>query len=532
MNTLYKKSGFIFILLLAVFMQSCEDVDPVIESIDFERAFTPLDIDVQVRNQINAEIAWTTSQNIASYVVEIHNDSLLFESLVTTREVLPTEVPVTIALESEEQYSVRIKAISLNEGQAESKWGGFPFKTDKENIFASLSDDNIGKQQVTLNWPAGSAVTHFMITPGDVRKDLTSDEIAAGEATITDLDFDTEYSVILYNGTNPKQRGNITFTTLPEGITLTPEDDLNEAISGAIDGEIFLLTGGEFSAYQGTITLDKSIKLKGLSSDDMPILNVQFVLADGAASVELESLEMKGSYTDELLGATMLDHAIQYSSSSTAVGNLTVTNCYIHAYTKSLIAAGSGEFTTGDILFENCLVADIENDGGDFIDFRKSFPQSITLNNSTFTNCATINARDFIRLDGNAKGNSFDDGAHTPVISINACTIHNVMNSTSSTKRLFYVRWQNSPEVMSVTNTLFVDMGNAVYSNQGDTDMASYSMNNYVNAAGLIDATQNVYDNSSNYTQLDPGFADVANKDFTISNQTLIDNGIGAARWR
>ena len=403
-----KKSWLILAILLAVVNHACKDVDPIIENIDFKRAFTPLDLDVKVRNQVNAEINWTVSLNIDHYTLEIHNDSMIFGSLVVSQDVLPADVPVTIELESEEQYSVRIKAVSSNTTQEESKWGGISFKTDKENIFDPLLDENIGKRSVTLNWPAGSEVTHFVITPGDIRRDLTSDEIAAGEATIADLSFDTEYTVIMFNGTNPKQRGNVTFRTLPTGITLTPDDDLNDQIANAIDGEVFLFEGGEYTKYQGSITINKSVTLKGLSSDDMPVLNVQFVLKDGATNVELESLELKGSYTDEVDGPTVLDNVIQYfeyTSGSHAIGNLSVKNCYIHEYNKSLLTGGgSGIFSTGDILFEDCLVTDVYNDGGDFIDFRKSFPQSITLNNTIFSNCATVNTRDFIRLDGFAKG--------------------------------------------------------------------------------------------------------------------------------
>jgi hypothetical protein len=32
-------------------------------------------------------------------------------------------------------------------------------------------------------------------------------------------------------------------------------------------------------------------------------------------------------------------------------------------------------------------------------------------------------------------------------------------------------------------------------------------------------------------TELNPGFADAANGNFTVSNQTLIDNGVGDPRW-
>ena len=104
------------------------------------------------------------------------------------------------------------------------------------------------------------------------------------------------------------------------------------------------------------------------------------------------------------------------------------------------------------------------------------------------------------------------------------------MNSSSSTKRLFYVRWQNAAEVLSISNSLFVDMGVSVISNQSDTDMPTFNMNNYFNAAGYYDETQKVYDNSGNYTTEDPGFVDPANNNFTITNQTLIDNNIGAQR--
>lgn len=527
-KTILKKSWFIALIVLALVNHACQEVDPIIEELEFPRAFSPLELDVKVRNQVNAEIDWTVAQSVDHYMVEIHNDSLAFGSLVITQEVMPGDVPVTIALESEEQYSVRVKAISSIESQDESKWSGFAFSTDKENLFLPLADENIGKRNATLNWIAGSEVTHFMITPGDVKRDLTADEIAAGEATITDLTFDTEYTVIMYNGTNPKQRGNITFTTLPAGTTITPADDLFDLINNAPDDEVFLLEGGDYSISQGSITINKSITLKGLTSDDMPILHAQFVLADGAANVRLESLELNGNYIDTEGAADVLAYAVQYSSESTAVGDLEVINCVIHDYTKSLIAAGSGEFTTGDILFEDCLVSNIFNDGGDFIDFRKSFPKSITLNNSIFSNCATVNTRDFIRLDGNAKGNAFDDGINTPVITINSCTMYNVMNSSSSTKRLFYVRWQNAAEVLSITNSLFVDMGLSVVSNQSDTDMPTFNNNNYFNAAGYFDDLQKVYDNSGNHLTEDPGFADPANNDFTITNQTLLDNNIGA----
>lgn len=60
--------------------------------------------------------------------------------------------------------------------------------------------------------------------------------------------------------------------------------------------------------------------------------------------------------------------------------------------------------------------------------------------------------------------------------------------------------------------------------------MPAFSDNNYTNAVNYTDPLQKVYDASG--TTLDPGFADAANYDFSLSNQTLIDAEVGDVRWR
>lgn len=536
MKNRYKGLGLFAIMLVSLLFHACEDVEPIIEEIQYKRAFTPLELTVQVRNQMTAEVNWKAIAS-AEYTLEISNDNLLFENIVHTETVMGTELPVSVLLESEEQYSVRVKANSDLAGQDDSKWSALAFETDPENIFYPLADDNKGKTEVDtwviLTWPAESEVTHLIINPGDsqTQRDLTADEIAAGEVTLDGLPFDTEFIVKLYYGTNPKQRGNVTFTTLPEGETLTPADNLSEKIANANDGDVFLLTGGVYSAFQGQITIDKSIKLQGLSSEDMPVLNVQFVLTDGAGSAKFINLEMNGSYTDETEATVILDHAFQFNSATTAVGDVLIQGCKISNYNKSFISGASGVFTVDSIEVNNCVVTDIFGNGGDFIDFRASFPASIIVTNSTFANCASVSNRDLFRLDGAGKGNTFDDGAHTPVITVIANTFYQVQNNASGGKNFFYVRWQNSDEVMIVERNLMVD-ATSQYSSSSDTNFPSFSKNNYFNAPGFLDTTKKVYDNSGTHTTDDPGFANAANGDFTLSNQTLIDNQVGDPRWR
>ena len=85
-----------------------------------------------------------------------------------------------------------------------------------------------------------------------------------------------------------------------------------------------------------------------------------------------------------------------------------------------------------------------------------------------------------------------------------------------------------------LTNTIIAETV-GYYTNQSRSAQPECSMNNYYNAPGFYTdgyASGAKIDISGNYTTLDPGFADAANGDFTISNQTLIDNGIGDPRWR
>ena len=524
--------GFASLLLVA-----CDDnIDPIIDKIEYNRLFSPTDIKAIVRNQITVELSWTLQDSADFYTVEFSNDSLEFSSIIRTVKVLPDELPLQETFASEEQYSARIKGES-NNGLVESKWTTISFKTDAENIFLPLADNKIGKNKATLNWPVDSEVTHFIITPGELRRDITTEEKAAGEASITELDFATEYEVVMYNGTNPKQRGAVTFTTLPEGITLAPSDDLNEIFANAEDGEIFLLEGGTY-VTQGLINISKSITLKGLSSSNRPVLNVQFVILEGVTNVTISGLELRGKYTDTATsGDMLLDHTIQITPmDGTDLGNFEMTNCLVNQYNKSFIGASSGAWNISNVVVNSCVVDSIYGNGGDIIDFRKSFAENISIVNSTFSNCSIDgNKRQFIRYDGSDKGpNTYDDGSHTPTIEVNSCTFYNVLNyDNSSAQQFFYVRWINTDEVLISKNNLFVNMGTTTYGRDSrcETTQKTFGNNNYVNAAGFYDNSMKVYDDSS-YTELDPGFADAINGDFTIINQTLIDNAVGDPRWR
>jgi hypothetical protein len=521
----------IIIGLFSMIFVSCEDNIPaVIDQMQFDRVFTPLNFQARIRNMTTAELSWDERGDAQAFVVQISQDSLVFDNIIETDTITPEQNPFSTTLDGNTRYSARLKGIS--DSISESKWTMITFKTDPENIFVALADSDIHATSVTLRWPAGSTVTNFVITPGDINRTITDQEKADGVATIAGLTGDTQYSVTLYNGT--KIRGTVQFKTqvdIGNATAVHPTDDLAAVIAAAKDGDVLALFPGEYTASAGDLTIDKSISIKAVYSYDPPVLHNQINIADGAMNVVLDGLVLNGSYTDSTNVEVTLSSAIQYNTTDFAtLGSLTVTGCTIDTYEKSFISDGGSQFKTDSIIVNNCIVSNVYNSGGDFIDSRKSFIAKLTVTNSTFNNCATLNTRDFIRMDGGTKGNTYDDGTNMPVINVNHCTLNNVMNSSSSTKRMFYVRW--SQNQITSENNLLTDMGISVYSNQSATSQPACAYNNYFNADGYFTVNGTVLiDNSSNYTTEDPGYTDAANGDFTISNQTLIDNQVGDPRW-
>lgn len=532
MKKLIKNIVYIIGVSSLVFIACKDDIAPIVEELNFNRVFTPTELTARIRNMTTVELNWAIRDDANSYVVEFSEDSLEFGTIINTVNVNPEELPFQYTLDGETQYSVRVKGLNEN-GIEDSKWAMIAFKTDAENILRPVADEDIQATSVVIKWPAGEEATHFLINPDGTERQITEQEITAGEATITELSGETEYTVTMHKGT--KQRGSVIFTTLVdlEGvIEVHPEDDLSAIIASAGDGDELILYPGEYLAYQGSITLNKSISIKGLLPHDKPIIYVQFMLEDGIPDIEISDIEMVGEYIDATTTSDeLLDYAFKYNSADVSFGSLIVKGCIIHNYKKSLVSTGSNAFSLELLLIDNCTISNIYNDGGDFIDFRMSYVANLTISNSTLVNIATVNTRDFIRMDGSTKDNTYDDGTRTPEIEVSNCTMYNIMNSASSMKRFFYIRW--SQHTLKSKNNLFANMGVSIYSNQPLTLQPECSYNNYFNADGYFTDVAGVkIDNSSNYTTLDPGFVDADNGNFTITNQTLLDNSVGDPRWR
>jgi len=510
------KSLLIVILLAATF-SSCDYDKELIEELSVNREFAPVGLKAQVRNQVNVELSWTVNENVSSYIVEFANDSTSFDNIVKTVEVLPEELPVLVPLESETFYSIRVKAISAR-GLDDSSWATTRAQTLTEQIFIEGEPSDIKALEVTLRWTPNSEVTDIKFSPGDITYTITDEEKVAGVATISGLTQETDYTATLYN--DNKIRGVKMFTTgidIGTGKLVTVEDDLLLMLKEATDGDIFVLEGGDYTAQTGTVIIDKSITIRGLRNYNKPLLNVNFEIVAGGVDVALIDLDIKGNGA----GSEALTDAVRYTGAGN-YNSLLISGCEIHDFARSFVAGNETGAILQDLTVENSIVYNVFTGGGDFIDFRNSDVLNVTLKTSTFYNCAV--SRDFLRLD--------DAGASTQTgltlnLLIDRCTIY---ACATGGKRILYVRFKEND--ITVKNTIIAET-DGYYSDQSRTDPnPDYSKNDYWNAPGFYDATKTIYDTSTSYFTLDPGFTDPSMGDFTISNQTLKDNNVGDPRWR
>lgn len=506
--------GLLATLLLTVMVSSCTGYnEDILDVLEVNRIFSPINLTAKVRNQTTVELNWTVRDNVDHYIVEFSADDTEFATIFKTIQVSGTELPVQIALEGETVYSIRVKAISTT-GLEDSKWSTVTAATLSEQLFSATIDGDIQSKQATFRWVPNSSVTQIVVSPGDIKHIITAEEKANGVATVTGLTGETEYTAILFN--NVKKRGFVTFTTgidIGTGTLVKTTDDLFQKIADANPGDVLVLQPGDYSAQTGTIMLNKSITIRGLRSYDKPLLKVSFSINAGAAEVNLIDLHLNGDKT--LIDVIRFSQVDNYTS-------LLVSGCTIQDYDRSFIAASVSSAKVNSVTVDNCVVTNVITNGGDFIDFRNTYVANVSVKNSTFNNCSAT--RDFFRIDA---ASGLSGTGLTTTLLLDSCTLYGVSNSSG--KRILYVRF--NANVLTVRKTLFAETV-AVYSNQTTTSDPTFVDNNYFNAAGLFNSTAVKHDSSTSYTTLNPEFVNASAADFTIRNQTLLDNKVGDPRWR
>ena len=522
MNKFKKYSYMLGLAIAALTISACEDQSEEVLSIEYSRYFAPINLEARVLNLTDIRLSWTPSQGATSYNVEVYaNDSLTFEGtpVVSLTGITAEQLPYTIEdLEGDTKTSIRVQAVGEDAAKT-STWSTVYVKTDPEQFFNAVTDDDIESTEVTLRWPAGINVTHITITPAleSGSHQLTADEIANGVATITGLTPETDYTFRLKNGEKTCGTQNVTSGLNLEGKTVVEAGaDLVSLLDNSTEGEIFVLPEGEFNIAD--YELDNSVTLISYKPSRKAIINGRIKLGEGVQNLTVSRVIMDGTASDG-------GQAFEYADAVT-YGTLTIEDSEIRNYTKGFYYVNKAATIEG-ITINNCLIHDIVCDGGDLFDCRAGYIKTINLTNSTIWNsCA---GRDFIRYDD--KSGDFPDA--TPVILVDHCTIDGVSNSSS--RRLFYIRFKGN-KVTFTNNIVSNTEPGRGFTDSSNTDPETvFSNNNYFNTKnlvsndGLAEGKDLLFD-TEGYT-LDPGYANAAEGDFTLSHEDLIYYQVGDPRW-
>ena len=530
MKKIFKKITYLFGCTALLFLTGCDDIIPEIKTLTLDRMFSPITLEAKVINKTQVRLNWAKISGAQSFTVEVFaDDSLTFAGtpVLTITGIKQDQLPYTIltGLIGETKYSARVKA--LGENITESKWSTVFFKTDAEQIMTPVAESDIQALQVTIHWTAGESATDIILTSGttEVRHTVTTAEITTGSALVTGLKEDTKYSVKLLIGT--KTRGSASFTTKIDltaigTIVVNLGGDLLGTIQSAAAGSRIVivpssvtdeyLTGGQI------VEITKNLVIRGYSGSIRPIIHAYFKLSTADVSLTVRDVILDGTTATSL----NLDHVLQFTTAA-VYGNFILKDCVVKNYNKSLVSTGSLAADIASITFENCKVSNILTTSADCIDVRSGCLESLTLKNSTFSNCASPASapRDFIRLDD--ASSSFP--GKVSVVSVDHCTFNKVSNGAS--KRLLYVRFLNNQITFNnsvVANSL------GLYTNQSATKV-TFSKNNYFNAPEFLVSIiiNSQVDASGTQTLLDPGFVDSANGILTITNAALLGLGTGAS---
>ena len=521
-----KTAKYILAALAMITFTSCSDPMDEITSLVLGRNLAPVSLEARVVNKTNVRLTWETMEGPTGYVVEVfENDSLSFAgSAIKSIEVKPNTAVLVEGLVGETPYSFRVKAVTAGDPSKDSKWSTAYAKTEAEQIFFDLADDDIQAESVTLRWPAGQAAEKIEVKPDDenlekVTYQLTAEDIAAGTATINGLLPETKYTAVM-KAANGKTRGRTSFTTAiklePTDILVREGDDLATAIKEAPEGYRLIIMPGEYPLVSGetttgaNITVDKNLTIKGKELNNKPVILGRFNIK-GGASLTVDQVIMDGSTSSG-------DHTFVFGEEG-SYGPLTVRNCEVRNATKGFFYINVAAMVE-EIIVDNCLIHHFDCNGSDFFDCRVGAYKRFSLTNSTIY--ASCDARDMVRMDDKSA-----DFNVSPQIIIDHCTINGVSNNTS--KRLLYVRFAGNE--ITFTNCLVTNTA-GMFSNQSTTAQPRFENNGYFAAAGFLPGgNENAKVVDEGGREIDPQYRDANNGDFTIQNDDVKALQMGDPRW-
>jgi hypothetical protein len=393
--------GLLIGLFAALSLNACkEEIDPVVEDLSFDRAFSPLNLAAVISNQTTVTITWTGVKDAGEYDLEIYQGTdVTTGTLVLSTTIDGGLLTYSTILTGDTKYVARLKATSALDGVEASKWSECTFQTQAENLFTGYTSYLSGMNQGTVNWKPGQTVTGLAFVNGGstITYALNATEIANGSATVTSLPNALYTVKLMYN---TAVRG--TTKVLIEGdVLLAAGGDLKATIKGMSAGQVLVLENGATYGLAYADTITRSIKIRAIYTANQPVIylatattgqsNHMFDIGASITSTDslvFENVTLTGYYDN----GTTTRHRGFIDEEATAfdIGTIKFKNCVLRNSGRSAIRLRGGSYiqTIRNMIFDGCIMYDYAFDshygvlnggaGGNFY--------NITFKNSTLYN--------------------------------------------------------------------------------------------------------------------------------------------------
>lgn len=535
MKNILKYSTLITSLIVLLVLNSCKDVDPVIDELSYDRTFTPIGLEAEISNVTTVTLKWDAVKDVDHYVVKIYlgtdfNEANLMDSTDVTD---PTRVYLLPA--GDTQFSAKIKAVSSIEGIADSKWTYILFKSAKENLFTGYKVVMTGLGSLKISWTPGKEVTkiNFSNHGDDLTFNITAQEALAGTKEITGLTNGLN-EISLLNGTFVRGTQNY---VLEGDVLLESGSDIRAAIDALSAGGVIILRNGGSYGFEGNYTVTKSFKLKGLHTDDLPVLyNItttdvyhMFNIGSGLTtsdSLVFENLNISG-YNDNTIGSVKLRGMFDQQLIPCNLGSVKFYNCVIRNFDRHVIRL-RGDFAQVVNLVEmdNCVMYDYAY-GTNVYGVINSSTTLGTINNIKITNSTIYHAKGALV--------NYQNGTSCQSVIISNCTINDICQDSSPR---YIVDFNNNTATgtINISNCIFGSIGTISNPSGIRSNQMTLSITGCYYTSDLIENALNytIKDKMTSYSGASTAlWTDPANGIFTFLDAGFAGKtNTGDPRWR
>ncbi len=504
--------GCLLCLLATSFISCNDDSNDWPVNPDDSQMFRSLIFRSVVVNPTDIQIEFSKMPRASSYVFEFSTDSLEFNNIFSTVELLADTLtaystgnpatrtlfrPIFGDMPRDTTVSVRMRVMSAD-GTPPSEYVMFAFVTPEENLF--LPEMYTELTQAILYWTPTNELDKLELinnVTGEQVGDgsLTPDEIALGSKTFTGLDQGTSYTATLYYG--DIKRGLKGFSTKGTAGSFVYEvqdaDDLSTVLASLYGGGQSAVTltfayGKTYNAASITVPAGMtSLTFTGLSSQYSTILNTDnLAVSAPLTTVKFENINLIGS-----------DNASKrFIDTNQPISNIVFEGCKIQDY-NCVVRLQNAAMTVEKIKVNNCY---IYNTGGYGV-FNTAASATLTLDSLILTN-STLHEIGTQLMDVRCV---------TKEINVSYCTF---FNNTSKLSQLMRFDTNYLPLTVSVNKSIF--------SGPNGGTLAKSTAGNY---SGLLITFGSSY-KTSDFKEGAPAFTDIMNYSGTAYNLFVDpDNG-------